>query len=212
MRAQAAPTSSRCRPSARWPWSRRSKLKLLPGQSPGAQEYRTASTDAYLHYLVGRKLLRVRTAETNQRAFAAFQKALDLDPGFAPPEQAWASRALTSAISRRPSPRRSSRRRRPWSRWTREHRPPSRTRGGVRHPRRPAPPGPFRLEWRAGGFRARAGVQSRPTVRARAVRLLVPGLARTAARGSGLVAQGHRARSSQRISMAPAGLRLRLRR
>ena len=63
------------------------KVKLLPGHSPKAQEHRTESTDAYLHYLVGRKLSAFRTLDNNRRAFAAFQKALDLDPGFAP---AWA--------------------------------------------------------------------------------------------------------------------------
>jgi len=68
------------------------KLKLLPGQSPGVHEYGTASTEAYLHYLVGRKLMAVRTAETNRRAFDAFRKAVDLDPEFAP---AWAGLAFT---------------------------------------------------------------------------------------------------------------------
>jgi hypothetical protein len=33
------------------------KLKLLPGQAPGLGEARTGSTDAYLAYLEGRKLL-----------------------------------------------------------------------------------------------------------------------------------------------------------
>src|SRR5262249_18309608 len=70
------------------------KLKLLPEQSPNGQEHRTASTEAYLHYLVGRKLMAVGTAETNRRAFDAFKKALDLDPGFAP---GWAGLGFTRA-------------------------------------------------------------------------------------------------------------------
>ena len=67
------------------------RLKLLPGQAPSAQEHGTASTDAYLHYLAGRKLLSVRTLDQNRRALAAFQKAVELDPGFAP---AWAGTGI----------------------------------------------------------------------------------------------------------------------
>jgi tetratricopeptide (TPR) repeat protein len=63
------------------------KIKLLPGQSPSADEHRTASSEAYLHFLEGRKLLAGRTQNDFRRALAAFQRAVDLDPGFAP---AWA--------------------------------------------------------------------------------------------------------------------------
>ncbi len=60
------------------------KLKLLPGQEPGTGGQRTASTEAYLHYLEGRKLLANFNVDDYQRAQAAFRRALDLDPRFAP--------------------------------------------------------------------------------------------------------------------------------
>ena len=63
------------------------KLKLLPGQEPSSAERRTASTDAYLSYLEGRKLLSNTGREDWRRAQVAFRRALDLDPSFAP---AWA--------------------------------------------------------------------------------------------------------------------------
>jgi len=61
------------------------KIQLLPGQSPSTDEHRTSSSEAYLHYLEGRKLMAVSdSVESGKRAKAAFQRTVELDPAFAP--------------------------------------------------------------------------------------------------------------------------------
>src|SRR5712692_3379610 len=61
------------------------RLKLLPAQEPTSK--RTSNPEAYNQYLLGRQLYARSTTDGFRRAKEAYQKALALDPGFAP---AWA--------------------------------------------------------------------------------------------------------------------------
>ena len=63
------------------------KVKLLPGKGPGTREQRTAHPEAYNQYLLGKQFSKLANEEGFRRAVEAYEKALALDPSFAP---AWA--------------------------------------------------------------------------------------------------------------------------
>jgi TolB-like protein/tetratricopeptide (TPR) repeat protein len=63
------------------------EVQLLGGQRPTSKEYRSANPETYLLFLQGRRLSRLDTMDTSRLAAAAFQRAIDLEPGYAP---AWA--------------------------------------------------------------------------------------------------------------------------
>ena len=66
------------------------KLKLLPGQAPTSKQHRTPNPEVYTQYLLGRQFFNRSTLEGYQRAAQAYQKAIAMEPGFAP---AWAGLA-----------------------------------------------------------------------------------------------------------------------
>jgi len=66
------------------------KVKLLE-PPPTSQDRRTASTEAYNEYLLGQQFFRRYNVEGFRRAKQAYEKAVALDPGYAP---AWAGLAL----------------------------------------------------------------------------------------------------------------------
>jgi TolB-like protein/tetratricopeptide (TPR) repeat protein len=63
------------------------EVELLRGQRPSSREYRTSDPEVYSQYLQGRRFLRRDSVAGSRLAAAAFQHAIDLDPGYAP---AWA--------------------------------------------------------------------------------------------------------------------------
>src|SRR2546428_408205 len=67
------------------------KLKLL--EPPTSKHRRTASTEAYNEYLLGQQFFRRNNVEGFRRAMQAYEKAVALDPGYAP---AWAALALAT--------------------------------------------------------------------------------------------------------------------
>ncbi len=69
------------------------KVKLLPGGAPSTKERRTASTEAYAHYLLGRHLYNQSSTLGERRAAEAFERALALDPNYAP-AHAWLAVAV----------------------------------------------------------------------------------------------------------------------
>jgi TolB-like protein/thioredoxin-like negative regulator of GroEL len=68
------------------------KLKLLA--APTEKEHQTASPEAYNQYLIGRHLLSGSNWAVDRSAAEAFQRAVDLDPNYAP---AWAGLAEATA-------------------------------------------------------------------------------------------------------------------
>ncbi len=66
------------------------KLKLLPGQVPTSVGHRTADPEAYTEYLLGRQQLRLARREAFLQAAKKFERAVAIDPDFAP---AWAGLA-----------------------------------------------------------------------------------------------------------------------
>ena len=67
------------------------RIKLLPGQTPTSKG-RTANSEVYNQYLLGRQFFNLANMDGWRRAVAAYEKALALDPSYAP---AWAG--LSSA-------------------------------------------------------------------------------------------------------------------
>ena len=67
------------------------KLKLL--EAPTSKDRRTASTEAYNEYLLGQQFFRRNNVEGFRRAKQSYEKAVALDPGYAP---AWAALALAT--------------------------------------------------------------------------------------------------------------------
>src|SRR5882672_788790 len=67
------------------------RIKLLPGQTPTSKG-RTANPEVYNQYLLGRQFFNLANMDGWRRAVAAYEKALALDPSYAP---AWAG--LSSA-------------------------------------------------------------------------------------------------------------------
>jgi TolB-like protein len=68
------------------------RVKLLPGHPPSSREFRTALPKVYDLYLQGRRLQRRDFGPEWLKAEAAFERALALDPGYAP---AWAALSTT---------------------------------------------------------------------------------------------------------------------
>src|SRR5438105_2000545 len=66
------------------------RLQLLPDQTPTSKQHRTSNPEAYAQYLIGRQFFNRSTIDGYRRAAQAFEKALAIDPGFAP---AWAGLA-----------------------------------------------------------------------------------------------------------------------
>jgi TolB-like protein/Tfp pilus assembly protein PilF len=60
------------------------KVKLLPGQALSSRAHRTSDPEVYRQYLVGRQFMRLETQDGFSRAHHAYEKALALDPQFAP--------------------------------------------------------------------------------------------------------------------------------
>jgi eukaryotic-like serine/threonine-protein kinase len=70
------------------------RAKLLPGERPGsAAESLPTQPEAYASYLFGRQLFHLASPEGYRRAVEAYQKAIDLDPAYAP---AWAGLAIAA--------------------------------------------------------------------------------------------------------------------
>lgn len=63
------------------------RVKILPGSGPIVKEHRATNPDAYGAYLLGRHLFDLGTTEGMRRAVAELERALALDPSYAP---AWA--------------------------------------------------------------------------------------------------------------------------
>jgi TolB-like protein/Tfp pilus assembly protein PilF len=69
------------------------KVKVLPGKALAAREHRTANPEVYNQYLLGKQFLNRASEDGTRRAKDALEKALALDPAYAP---AWA--ALAEAV------------------------------------------------------------------------------------------------------------------
>ncbi len=67
------------------------KVKLLAGQAPTTKEHRTANSAVYTQYLLGRQFYSRFTPDDERRAVEAFEKALAIDPAYAP---AWSALAV----------------------------------------------------------------------------------------------------------------------
>ena len=67
------------------------RVKLLPGRGPASIAQRGTQAQAYLEYLEGRQFYSLASAEGYLRAVQAFNKALAIDPAYAP---AWADLAV----------------------------------------------------------------------------------------------------------------------
>jgi eukaryotic-like serine/threonine-protein kinase len=67
------------------------QVKLLPGNAAPARARRTANAAAYNQYLLGRQLYARFTPDDGRRAVDAFEKAIALDPTYAP---AWSALAI----------------------------------------------------------------------------------------------------------------------
>jgi tetratricopeptide (TPR) repeat protein len=63
------------------------EVELLRGHTPTSRQYRTTNPEVYSLYLQARRFQRRDTAAGSRLAAAAYQRALDLDPAYAP---AWA--------------------------------------------------------------------------------------------------------------------------
>jgi len=70
------------------------KAQLLPVQQ-AARAHRTANTEAYNEYLLGRQFYNQRSDEGFRRALIAYRKAIALDPGYA---AAYAGLAMSEAL------------------------------------------------------------------------------------------------------------------
>ena len=60
------------------------RVTLLPGQAPSSQAYRTGNPEAYNQYLIGHRFFARESRDGMRRAVAAFEKAVVLDPSYAP--------------------------------------------------------------------------------------------------------------------------------
>ncbi len=69
------------------------QVKLLPGRSVGAREHLATHPDAYSQYLLGRQLYHLGSPEGYRSAVDAYEKALAIDPKYAP---AWAGLAVAA--------------------------------------------------------------------------------------------------------------------
>jgi len=60
------------------------RVKLMPGHEPSTQAYRTANPEAYNQYLIGHRFFARESKDGMRRAVEAFEKAIALDPNYAP--------------------------------------------------------------------------------------------------------------------------------
>jgi TolB-like protein len=60
------------------------RVKLLPGQKPSTQAYRTANPEVYNQYLIGHRFFARESQDGMRRAVEAFEKSIALEPGYAP--------------------------------------------------------------------------------------------------------------------------------
>ena len=59
------------------------KVKLLPQEGPAVTQHRTSSQEAYNQYLLGRQFSNRSNPEGFRLAVGAYEKAIELDPGYA---------------------------------------------------------------------------------------------------------------------------------
>jgi serine/threonine-protein kinase len=71
------------------------KVKLIPGKAPMMMERRTANMEAYDQYLVGMQILNHYVREDVPRAKKALERAVALDPAYAP---AWSGLSMANAL------------------------------------------------------------------------------------------------------------------
>ena len=67
------------------------KVRLLPGNGPGARERPTTAPAVYTQVLLGRQFSKLSTVDGFRRAVQAYERALAMDPSYAP---AWALLAI----------------------------------------------------------------------------------------------------------------------
>lgn len=72
------------------------KVKILPGSGSDVKEHRTANLDAYNAYLLGRHFFDLGTPEGMRRSVTELEKAVALDPNYAP-GWAWLSVSVLNA-------------------------------------------------------------------------------------------------------------------
>jgi len=60
------------------------RVKLLPGREPSTQAYRTANPEVYNQYLIGHRFFARESKDGMRRAVEAFEKAIALEPSYAP--------------------------------------------------------------------------------------------------------------------------------
>jgi len=60
------------------------RVKLMPGQEPSTQAYRTANPEVYNQYLIGHRFFARESKDGMRRAVEAFEKAVALEPSYAP--------------------------------------------------------------------------------------------------------------------------------
>jgi len=77
------------------------KVRLLPGEAGRPEGRPAANSEAYTQYLIGRQMWSRLSEDGIRRSAEAFQRAVELDPGFAP---AWAALAMSlDALQHGPS-------------------------------------------------------------------------------------------------------------
>jgi serine/threonine-protein kinase len=60
------------------------RIRVLPGQEPSTRPYRTPNPEVYNQYLLGHRFFARESKDGMRRAVEAFEKAVDLEPGYAP--------------------------------------------------------------------------------------------------------------------------------
>lgn len=60
------------------------RVKLMPGQEPTTQAYRTANPEVYNQYLIGHRFFARESRDGMRRAVEAFERAIALEPSYAP--------------------------------------------------------------------------------------------------------------------------------
>jgi TolB-like protein/tetratricopeptide (TPR) repeat protein len=60
------------------------RVKLMPGQEPSTQAYRTANPEVYNQYLIGHRFFGRESKDGMRRAVEAFDRAVALEPSYAP--------------------------------------------------------------------------------------------------------------------------------
>ena len=60
------------------------RVKLMPGQEPSTQAYRTANPEVYNQYLLGHRFFARESKDGMRRAVEAFERAVALEPSYAP--------------------------------------------------------------------------------------------------------------------------------